>query len=116
MSKDTKSKKLLLGSVLTGLMVVAPGIAVTTAPISGSGAKFFQTAQLKTGYGLAQAGEGPADTGDKGTEEQDVEKKEEKKEATPKPTPKASPSADNSAKTEGSKSCSAKGCGAGACG
>ena len=53
MSKETNSKKLLLGSALAGLMVAAPGLSVTTG-------KFFQTANLKVGYGLAQAKEAPA--------------------------------------------------------
>lgn len=105
MSKDIKNKKLILGSALAGLMVAAPGISLT-AQTQG---KFFQTAQLEVGYRLAQAGEAEDDTGDKGTVEQDEEKKTEEQSDTP--TTQGEPKAEK--KGDSSKSCGAGSCGGG---
>jgi hypothetical protein len=70
MSKDSTNKKLLLGSALAGLMVTAPGLAVT----AGASGKFFQTAQYKLGYRLAQAAEASTDTANQGTTNHDDQK------------------------------------------
>jgi hypothetical protein len=69
MVKSTMDKKLILGSALAGLILAGPGLSVTATPTGG---KFFQTAQLASGYRLAQA-------------------EEKKPAATPAPAPPATP-------------------------
>jgi hypothetical protein len=113
MSKDTKNKKLLLGSALAGLMVAAPGLSVTTG-------KFFQTAKLEAGYGLAQAAEGSGTQGTttagSGTQIDDTTTQGDPatrgKKVNVEETQPSQPSTEKS----GAKSCSPGKCGAGSCG
>ena len=101
MVKSTKDKKLILGSALAGLILAGPGLSVTAT----SAGKFFQTAELKAGYRLAQAEDKPAAT--------------PMPVATPKPTSdtkKSDKPATSGATTTPAKSGGEMKCGAGACG
>jgi len=64
MSKESRNKKLLLGSALAGLIVAGPSLAVTAAPTAANAGKFFQTAELSVGYRVAQAEEKTDDSKD----------------------------------------------------
>jgi hypothetical protein len=108
---NIKNKKLILGSVLAGLMVAAPGLSVTTG-------KFFQTAHLKVGYGLAQAAGQVDDTtteGDPATRGRKVKVEEEAAPAAPAAPTAPAESQPSETKTDKKKS-GDKSCGAGSCG
>jgi Na+/H+-translocating membrane pyrophosphatase len=120
MSNEINGKKLLLGSALAGLMVAAPGLSVTTG-------KFFQTAKLTVGYGLAQAKEKKAGSEstsaattpttqgspvDDTTMEGDPAMKGKKVVAEPAPAPESQPTPEKTEK-KGDKMCGAGSCGSG---